>query len=169
MKIAFGRDSTNWLELQGNNNALRYVNREKLKRLEEKPGAISHRAPNASIPEVSKFANSDGTTVLTEVDLVKAKEKNKRKLANRCIKRSVSEGYIGRSESVRASEARQEGQKPLSKWTKKAIIEAMRTNGAPEELLRKAEAQPLWVLQQSVLSKTSWHHALQCPRRNLRR
>lgn len=75
MKIAFGRDSTNWLELQGNNNALRYVNREKLKRLEEKPGAISHRAPNASIPEVSKFANSDDTTVLTEVDLVKAKEK----------------------------------------------------------------------------------------------
>lgn len=67
-------------------------------------------------------------------------------------------GYIGRSESVRASEARQEGQKPLSKWTKKAIIEAMRANGAPEELLRKAEAQPLWVLQQSVLSKTSWHH-----------
>lgn len=67
-------------------------------------------------------------------------------------------GYIGRSESVRASEARQEGQKPLSKWTKKAIIEAMKANGAPEELLRKAEAQPLWVLQQSVLSKTSWHH-----------
>lgn len=67
-------------------------------------------------------------------------------------------GYIGRSESVRASEARQEGQKPLSKWTKKAIIEAMRANGAPEELLRKAEAQPLWVLQQSVLSKASWHH-----------
>ena len=78
-------------------------------------------------------------------------------------------GYIGRSESVRASEARQEGQKPLSKWTKKAIIEAMRANGAPEELLRKAEAQPLWVLQQSVLSKTSWHHTLQCPRRNPRR
>lgn len=67
-------------------------------------------------------------------------------------------GYIGRSESVRASEARQEGQKPLSKWTKKVIIEAMKANGAPEELLRKAEAQPLWVLQQSVLSKTSWHH-----------
>lgn len=67
-------------------------------------------------------------------------------------------GYIGRSESVRASEARQEGQKPLSKWTKKAIIEAMKANGAPEELLRKAEAQPLWVLQQSVLSKASWHH-----------
>lgn len=78
-------------------------------------------------------------------------------------------GYIGRSESVRASEARQEGQKPLSKWTKKAIIEAMKANGAPEELLRKAEAQPLWVLQRSVLSKTSWHHTLQCPRRNPRR
>lgn len=78
-------------------------------------------------------------------------------------------GYIGRSESVRASEARQEGQKPLSKWTKKAIIEAMRANGAPEELLRKAEAQPLWVLQQSVLSKTSWHHTLQRLRRNPRR
>ena len=55
-------------------------------------------------------------------------------------------GYIGRSESVRASEARQEGQKPLSKWTKKAIIEAMSANGVPKELLRKAEAQPLWVL-----------------------
>lgn len=67
-------------------------------------------------------------------------------------------GYIGRSESVRASEARQEGQKPLSAWTKKAIIEAMKANDAPEELIRKAEAQPLWVLQQSVLSKTSWHH-----------
>lgn len=78
-------------------------------------------------------------------------------------------GYIGRSESVRASEARQEGQKPLSKWTKKAIIEAMKANGAPEELLRKAEAQPLWVLQQSVLSKTSWHHTLQRLRRNPRR
>lgn len=78
-------------------------------------------------------------------------------------------GYIGRSESVQASEARQEGQKPLSKWTKKAIIEAMKANGAPEELLRKAEAQPLWVLQQSVLSKTSWHHTLQRLRRNPRR
>lgn len=64
VKTAFGRDSTNWLELQGNNNALRYVNREKLKRLEEKPGAISLRAPNASTTETGRFANSDGTTVL---------------------------------------------------------------------------------------------------------
>lgn len=159
VKTAFGRDSTNWLELQGNNNALRYVNREKLKRLEEKPGAISHRAPNASIPEVSKFANSDGTTVLTEVDLVKAKEKIQAETGQSVYQAGLFQrGYIGRSESVRASEARQEGQKPLSKWTKKAIIEAMKANGAPEELLRKAEAQPLWVLQQSVLSKASWHH-----------
>lgn len=159
VKTAFGRDSTNWLELQGNNNALRYVNREKLKRLEEKPGAISHRAPNASIPEVSKFANSDGTTVLTEVDLVKAKKKIQAETGQSVYQAGLFQrGYIGRSESVRASEARQEGQKPLSKWTKKAIIEAMKANGAPEELLRKAEAQPLWVLQQSVLSKASWHH-----------
>lgn len=159
VKTAFGRDSTNWLELQGNNNALRYVNTEKLKRLEEKPGAISLRAPNASTTETSRFANSDGTTVLTEVDLVKAKKKIQAETGQLVYQAGLFQrGYIGRSESVRASEARQEGQKPLSKWTKKAIIEAMKANGAPEELLRKAEAQPLWVLQQSVLSKTSWHH-----------
>ena len=159
VKTAFGRDSTNWLELQGNNNALRYVNTEKLKRLEEKPGAISLRAPNASTTETGRFANSNGTTVLTEVDLVKAKQKIQAETGQLVYQAGLFQrGYIGRSASVRASEARQEGQKPLSKWTKKAIIEAMKANGAPEELLRKAEAQPLWVLQQSVLSKTSWHH-----------
>lgn len=109
VKTAFGRDSTNWLELQGNNNALRYVNTEKLKRLEEKPGAISLRAPNASTTETSRFANSDGTTVLTEVNLVKAKKKIQAETGQLVYQAGLFQrGYIGRSESVRASEARQE-------------------------------------------------------------
>lgn len=85
IKTAYGKKGETWLGRQGSKNTLRYVNREKLgrvdpsqaletvKRLEEKPGDNSLRAPNASLAATDKYVNADGSTVLDENDLVKAK------------------------------------------------------------------------------------------------
>lgn len=69
VKTGFGRGRL-WFELQRNNSSFEYVNYEKIKRLEEKPGADSLRAPNASSSVEERYSNTDGTIVYTENDLV---------------------------------------------------------------------------------------------------
>lgn len=73
----------------------------------------------------------------------------------------MNSGYTGYSMSNRAAEAYQNGERPLSKWTKKDIIneirEYARDNNLPFSiaLLDKVKAK---VLKDSLLKKTSWHH-----------
>ena len=72
-------------------------------------------------------------------------------------------GYKGYSMSNNAVAAYESGEKPLSKWTKTDIIEAIENAVREEELtlncsmsiLRKA---PVKVLKSACLHKTSWHH-----------
>lgn len=72
----------------------------------------------------------------------------------------VNSGYIGWSMSLRAAEAYEFGEMPKSKWTKKAIIEALRVMcdeldlvyDPSVERMRKAE------LFDRFLYKSSWHH-----------
>ena len=76
VKTAFGRDRDAWFTLQGLNNAVRYVNTEKIKRWRPTSRTNPVFASNASFSTVEKFSNADGTTVLTEADLVNLKAKN---------------------------------------------------------------------------------------------
>jgi len=71
-------------------------------------------------------------------------------------------GYIGKSMSVRAEKAYQLGEKPLSKWTKKEIIEEV------EEIVEEMEINNfsmdnfkklhLTTLKTYILKHSGWHH-----------
>jgi hypothetical protein len=76
VKTAFGRAKDVWFTLQGRNNAVRYLNTEKIKRWRPTSRNNPVFASNASFATVEKFSNADGTTVLTEADLVNLKAKN---------------------------------------------------------------------------------------------
>ena len=69
----------------------------------------------------------------------------------------MNSGYIGYSMSVRAKEAYENGEKPLSKWTKAAIIAALK-NARGEEFANVAKEYPLSVLKEVCLEWASWHH-----------
>lgn len=61
-------------------------------------------------------------------------------------------GYIGQSMSVRAAEAYESGEKPLSKWTKADILDEVR------EACPLAEKLTLSELKDVFLEYSSWHH-----------
>jgi hypothetical protein len=65
-------------------------------------------------------------------------------------------GYIGNKMSVRAYEAYEGGEKPLSKWTKKDIIEGVLNNRDDFSLdeLNKYHKESL----KCFLTLSSWHH-----------
>ena len=65
----------------------------------------------------------------------------------------MNSGYIGRSKSVRAKEAEDRGELPLSKWTKAAILD-----GLPEEIRKEAEKLTLAELRAQALEHRGWHH-----------
>lgn len=69
-------------------------------------------------------------------------------------------GYDGYSMSNNARDAYDRGEKPLSKWTKGAILEALENDGdlSPASLakLRKFSASFLF---KNCLNKTGWHHS----------
>lgn len=66
-------------------------------------------------------------------------------------------GYIGYSMSVRAAEAYQSGEKPLSKWTKADILhEVGELYGADAK--KAFAAFPVKILRGVLLSVGSWHH-----------
>lgn len=74
----------------------------------------------------------------------------------------MNSGYNGFSMSVRASEAYDNGEMPLSKWTKAEIISAveklvedMDNVTFSMSVLKKA---PVPVLRSLVLTRSSWHH-----------
>lgn len=73
----------------------------------------------------------------------------------------MNSGYSGYSMSRRAREAYDDGEKPLSKWTKQDIIDSI-TEYATEadlhfniDLLKKLKVA---VLKKLVLYRSSWHH-----------
>lgn len=72
-------------------------------------------------------------------------------------------GYNGYSMSNNAVEAYRGGEKPLSKWTKKEIIEAIENAINKEGLtlncdFEKLKKAPIGALKESCLYCSSWHH-----------
>lgn len=65
-------------------------------------------------------------------------------------------GYNGYSMSNNAVQAYNDGEKPMSKWTKTAILEALKGIGTSKlALLRKVDAA---TLKRRFLVRTSYHH-----------
>lgn len=70
--------------------------------------------------------------------------------------RDANSGYDGYSMSRRAVEAYQNGEMPISKWNKTAILEAVEEiDPSKAKMLKNV---PLAVLKDKVLVNTSWHH-----------
>lgn len=72
-------------------------------------------------------------------------------------------GYDGKSMSNRARAAYDLGEKPMSKWTKDEIIEAIldyldETEAATAISVDEIKALPAWLLRQEFLTYRSWHH-----------
>ncbi|MDU5027098.1 MAG: hypothetical protein E6271_01450 [Negativicoccus succinicivorans] len=72
-------------------------------------------------------------------------------------------GYDGQSMSNRARAAYDLGEKPMSKWTKDEIIEAVldyldETKAETAISVDEIKALPAWLLRQEFLTYRSWHH-----------
>ena len=72
-------------------------------------------------------------------------------------------GYCGYSMSNNAVDAYNDGEKPLSKWTKRAIIEAIEEAVECEDLqlqcdIEKLKRAKLTFLKRWCLKWSSWHH-----------
>ena len=72
-------------------------------------------------------------------------------------------GYDGQSMSNRARAAYDLGEKPMSKWTKDEIIEAIldyldETEAETAISIDEIKALPAWLLRQEFLTYRSWHH-----------
>lgn len=73
----------------------------------------------------------------------------------------ANSGYKGWSMSKRAAEAYENGEMPISKWTKKAIRESVEDYFEGENLnfdMDKLFKLPLPLLKEKLLTRTSWHH-----------
>lgn len=75
--------------------------------------------------------------------------------------RNMNSGYSGFSMSKRAVEAYENGERPISKWSKKDLLEGIKQLAGEKTLnfnydsLKKI---PVDVLKELFLIKTSWHH-----------
>lgn len=67
-------------------------------------------------------------------------------------------GYHNYSMSNNAVQAYNSGEKPLSKWTKAAIIEALQEQEAPAAFIQAIKKQPSAALKEELLYRSSWHH-----------
>ena len=69
-------------------------------------------------------------------------------------------GYKGQSMSVNASWAYDRGEKPLSKWTKAAILEEIENifDELPEEKAEMIKKMNLTELRENFLNYTAYHH-----------
>lgn len=73
LKTAFGQDRPLWFSLRGSNNEVVYVNREKIKRWFPTSG-VNSLFDSSALPAADElFSNADGSSVLTEQDLARAK------------------------------------------------------------------------------------------------
>lgn len=69
---------------------------------------------------------------------------------------NMNSGYTGYSMSQRATEAYENDEKPLSKWTKSEIID--RIKDLDKEKAQAFSKVKLSVLKNTVLRYSSWHH-----------
>lgn len=69
-----------------------------------------------------------------------------------------SAGYSGYSMSNNAVAAYEDGEMPLSKWTKSAILETMSELEMPADVIAEAKNLPVKALKDIFLYKSSWHH-----------
>lgn len=69
-------------------------------------------------------------------------------------------GYVGASMSVRANAAYESGEMPMSKWTRSAIISAIKDYCADFDLAYNPEIESMSraVLAEAYLEYKSWHH-----------
>lgn len=69
-------------------------------------------------------------------------------------------GYVGASMSVRAQAAYESGEMPMSKWTRSAIISAIKDYCADFDLAydQKIETMSRAKLADTYLEYKSWHH-----------
>lgn len=73
LKTAYGQDRPLWFSLRGSNNEVVYVNREKIKRWFPTSG-VNSLFDSSALPAAEElFSNADGSSVLTEQDLARAK------------------------------------------------------------------------------------------------
>lgn len=66
-------------------------------------------------------------------------------------------GYIGLSRSRRAKEAYKGGERPATKWTKRALLEAI-AEAFGDEVAEKAQKISKLELVNNFLDSSSWHH-----------
>lgn len=66
-------------------------------------------------------------------------------------------GYVGQKMSVRAAEAYEGGEKPLSKWSKGEIVSLV-GEAYGEEAMAKAGKLAAATLRDRFLERSSWHH-----------
>lgn len=66
-------------------------------------------------------------------------------------------GYLGISLSKRAKEAYEGGERPATKWTKKALLEGI-AEAFGDEVAEKAQKLSKLALVNNFLDKSSWHH-----------
>lgn len=69
---------------------------------------------------------------------------------------NMNSGYSGYSMSQRAARAYEDGEKPLSKWTKREIINKIKD--IDKEKAQAFSKVKLSVLKDTVLRYSSWHH-----------
>ena len=79
------------------------------------------------------------------------------------MKRNMNSGYVGYSMSVRAEEAYECGEMPLSKWSKRGILAAVEE--LRPEMVKALARLNLRELHLYALQYTSWHHTSKHPNR----
>ena len=66
--------------------------------------------------------------------------------------------YVNQSMSVRAANAYEHGERPASRWSKRAILDAAMTEGFDADEVKRLAAYPLSALRAALLSMSGWHH-----------
>ncbi|MCL2607628.1 MAG: hypothetical protein FWD92_03625 [Methanomassiliicoccaceae archaeon] len=67
-------------------------------------------------------------------------------------------GYKGYSMSNRAIEAYEDGEKPLSKWTKAEILSQLEEEGLSKRKIESLSKMTVADMKDKLLVRTSWHH-----------
>lgn len=67
-------------------------------------------------------------------------------------------GYIGRNMSINAANAYKAGEKPLSKWSKTELVDAISSISESENIEAIIKLLTVKELQDNFLKRSSWHH-----------
>lgn len=67
-------------------------------------------------------------------------------------------GYKGYSMSNNAVAAYEDGEKPMSKWTKADILKQMKEDGVPKHKIEEISKMDAATMKNTFLQRSSWHH-----------